>query len=87
MIAGFITASGLLIATSQVKHILGIQASGHSLIELLVSLVSHLGEVNLPTLAIGLSVIGFLFWVRSGLNPLLQRIGIPPGLAGVLTKT
>ncbi len=87
VIAGFITASGLLIATSQVKHILGIQASGHSLIELLVSLVSHLGEVNLPTLAIGLSVIGFLFWVRSGLNPLLQRIGIAPGLAGVLTKT
>jgi SulP family sulfate permease len=31
VIAGFITASGILIATSQLKHILGVEAHGHSL--------------------------------------------------------
>ena len=86
VIAGFITASGILIATSQLKHILGVSASGHTLPEFVMSLLSHLGEVNLPTLLIGLAVTGFLFWVRSGLKPLLQRMGVKPGLAGVLTK-
>jgi SulP family sulfate permease len=31
VIAGFITASGILIAVSQFKHILGIEAHGHTL--------------------------------------------------------
>ena len=31
MISGFITASGILIATSQMKHILGIKAEGDTL--------------------------------------------------------
>ncbi len=35
VIAGFITASGIIIAASQLKHILGINASGHNLRELL----------------------------------------------------
>ena len=87
VIAGFITASGILIATSQLKHILGVNAGGHTLPEFVMSLLAHLGEVNLPTLLIGLAVTGFLFWVRSGLKPFLQRLGVKPGLAGVLTKT
>ena len=41
MIAGFITASGVLIAASQLKHVLGVEAEGHSLIELGLSLVQH----------------------------------------------
>jgi SulP family sulfate permease len=36
VIAGFITASGILIAVSQFKHILGIEAHGHSLPEILL---------------------------------------------------
>jgi SulP family sulfate permease len=35
VIAGFITASGILIAVSQLKHILGIEAHGHTLPEIL----------------------------------------------------
>jgi SulP family sulfate permease len=31
VIAGFITASGIIIAASQLKHMLGISASGHNL--------------------------------------------------------
>ena len=40
VISGFITATGVLIAASQLKHILGVQASGDTLIELLTSLWS-----------------------------------------------
>lgn len=86
VIAGFITASGILIATSQLKHILGIEAGGHTLIEMVRALVSHLGQVNPITVAIGVTATAFLFWVRKGLKPLLRRIGAGPLLADIITK-
>ncbi len=86
VVAGFITASGILIALSQLKHILGISASGDTLPELLTTLFEHLGEVNPITLVIGVAATAFLFWVRKGLNPLLRGWGIKPALAGALTK-
>lgn len=87
VIAGFITASGILIAASQLKHILGIDADGHNLMELAVSLVKHLAEINWITAVIGVLATAFLFWVRKGLRPLLQKIGLPSSLMGVLVKT
>ncbi|PUB17477.1 SulP family inorganic anion transporter [Yoonia sediminilitoris] len=87
VIAGFITASGIIIAASQLKHILGIDASGHNLLELVISLVEHLPEINWITTIIGVLATGFLFWVRKGLKPLLQRMGLGTGLTGVLVKT
>ncbi len=86
VIAGFITASGILIATSQLKHILGISAGGHSLVEMVGSLLAHLGEINPITLTIGLAATAFLFWVRKGLKPLLLKLGLPRKLADVATK-
>jgi SulP family sulfate permease len=86
VIAGFISASGILIATSQFKHILGVSAHGHTLPELLGSLVTHLPETNLYTLALGAAALAFLFWTRKGLKPLLLKLGVGPRLADVLTK-
>ena len=86
VIAGFITASGILIAASQLKHILGIDAHGHTLIEILRTLVAHLGDTNVLTLAIGAAATAFLFWVRKGLKPLLRRLGASPLLADIATK-
>ena len=86
VIAGFITASGILIATSQLKHILGITAHGHTLPELVSSLWAHLPQTNLWALGIGVAATAFLFWVRKGLKPLLLSLGLGPRLADVLTK-
>jgi len=86
VIAGFITASGLIIAASQLKHILGINAQGHTLWEIVVSLVGHVSETNPITAVIGVLGTAFLFWVRKGLKPLMQRLGAGPGLTGVLVK-
>ncbi|WP_299411987.1 sulfate permease [uncultured Sulfitobacter sp.] len=87
VIAGFITASGIIIAASQLKHILGINAHGHNLLDLVISLVSHLFEINWITALIGVLATGFLFWVRKGLKPLLTRLGLGAGLTGALVKT
>ena len=86
VIAGFITASGVLIAASQLKHILGIDMHGHTLIQLVQTMFAHLGETNLITLVIGASAVAFLFWVRKGLKPFLLSRGVPPKLADVLAK-
>jgi SulP family sulfate permease len=86
VIAGFITASGILIAASQLKHLLGVQAHGHTLVAVLGSIFAHLSETNLFTLVIGLAATAFLFWVRKGLKPLLLAKGLKPRLADVLAK-
>ncbi len=86
VIAGFITASGMIIATSQLKHILGVPAEGHSLFGLVLSLKAHLDQTNMITLAIGLVATAFLFWVRKGLKPLLLNRGLKPRLADILAK-
>jgi len=86
VISGFISASGLLIAASQLKTLLGISASGHTLVELLISLGSQLGHTHLLTLLVGLPTTAFLFWVRKHLKPLLRGAGLGPIAADVLAK-
>lgn len=46
VISGFITASGILIATSQLKHILGIKADGDTLPHLLTGIFNGIGGIN-----------------------------------------
>jgi len=86
VIAGFITASGILIATSQVKHLLGVPANGHTLPEILLSLWDNITEINLPTLVIGVFALGFLFWVRNGMAATLQRRGVGRATAVTLAR-
>ena len=87
VISGFITASGIIIAAAQLKHIFGVDAGGHTLFEIAGSLWAHAREVNLPTLAIGVFTAGFLFWARKGLKPRLLGFGLAPKLADILAKT
>ncbi|TDE38260.1 sulfate permease [Antarcticimicrobium sediminis] len=87
VIAGFITASGILIAASQMKHILGLSAHGHTLPEILSSIWVELPNTNLPTLITGLFALSFLFWVRKGLAKFLtSKFGISAGTAGTAAR-
>jgi SulP family sulfate permease len=87
VISGFISASGILIAASQLKTLMGVKAEGHNLVDLSLSLLSQVGQTHLLSLSIGLLTVAFLFWVRSGLKPLLQRLGMQPRAADVAAKT
>ena len=86
VVSGFITASGVIIALSQMRHILGIEAHGDNMIELLSSIFGHIGSVNFLTLATGGLALVFLFWARGGLKPLLMRLGVPAYAAGMMAK-
>lgn len=87
VISGFISASGILIAASQLKILMGVKAEGHNLVDLLYSLLTEASKTHGLTLVVGLLATAFLFWVRKGLKPLLLGLGIGPRLADVLTKT
>ncbi|WP_194096254.1 SulP family inorganic anion transporter [Marivivens aquimaris] len=86
VIAGFITASGILIAGSQIGHILGISLSGHTLPHMIESLFHNITGLNFITLILGVAATAFLFWVRKGLKPLLLSKGLKPRMADILTK-
>ena len=87
VISGFITASSLLIATGQLKHILGINAEGATLPEMLSSLLGSLSQTHWPTLVIGALATAFLFWSRRSLKPMLIRLRISPPIAALLART
>ncbi|WP_233587096.1 SulP family inorganic anion transporter [Pseudorhodobacter sp. E13] len=86
VISGFITASGLIIAAGQVPHLLGIKASGETLLELLHGIFVNLLNINIFTMVLGLGAVGFLFWSRKHLKDWLLARGTRAGLATVLTR-
>ncbi|MEY8875367.1 MAG: SulP family inorganic anion transporter [Leptothrix sp. (in: b-proteobacteria)] len=87
VISGFISASGLLIAASQLKTLMGVKAEGHNLVDLLGALIGQVPHTNTLTLAVGVAATAFLFWVRKGLKPLLVRLGLSAHSADVIAKT
>lgn len=86
VISGFITASAILIALSQFKHVLGISAHGESLPALGASLVANLPSFNVVTVLLGVAVLAFLYAVRAWGSALLQRVGLSAHTATLLLK-
>jgi SulP family sulfate permease len=86
IISGFITASGILIAAGQLKYVLGVSIKGDTLFEIAIDLVRHASTAHLPTLAIGGGVVAFLVWTRSGLKPLLVRLGVSESPAALIAR-
>lgn len=76
VISGFVTASGLLIAAGQVKHLLGIAGDGQTLPEIAMGLAAGLPATNPVTLALGLGTLGFLLAARRWLRPGLMALGL-----------
>jgi len=76
VISGFITAAGILIAASQVRHLLGNGTSGRTLVDFVPSFFGNLGEINPITLVLSASVLTFLFWGRKNLAAALKSIGV-----------
>ncbi|AGA86334.1 SulP family inorganic anion transporter [Stutzerimonas stutzeri] len=86
VISGFISASGILIALGQLKHILGISVAGENALELAAGLIAGLPQTHLPTLAIGLTSLVFLYLVRGHLAKWLHGLGMSPRMAATLSK-
>ena len=86
VITGFVTASGIIIAASQMKHIFGVSADGHNILEIATSLRESIIELNWITLLIGSLTTVFLLWVRKGFLPLLLKIGLNQRVSDIFAK-
>ncbi len=86
VISGFITASGIMIAASQLGPVLGIHVEGETLLENVISIWQTISTINIFTAAVGVGSLIFLFWVRSGLKPLLLRFRLSEKIADLLVK-
>lgn len=86
VVTGFITASALVIALSQLKHVLGVSAQGHNFIEVAQSISHNFFDFNPFTLGLGFGSIIFLFWARHCAVRFLIRLGIKQDLATLLAK-
>ena len=86
VISGFITASGLLIAAGQLRHILGVKGGGDALPEILEHLVHERGAVNPATLAVGAGVLAFLYVARRWFKRGLAGLGLPGALADAVAR-
>ena len=87
VVSGFITASGILIAVSQLKHLFGIPLHGDSLPELLSGVTAQWDSIHLTTLLLGSAVLTFLVFCRSGLCLILIRLGCSVRYAAMVSKT
>ncbi|MCB8889791.1 SulP family inorganic anion transporter [Vreelandella malpeensis] len=86
VISGFLTASGILIAASQLGSLLGIDSSGFTLVERVMTLVPNLASSNVYTLVIGAGTLLFLVGMRRFGKRSFIRLGLPDGVADLLTK-
>ena len=84
VIAGFISATGIIIAASQLKNILGIDAHGHTLPDLIGSRAHNLSQVNWVTAVIGVLATGF--GCAKGYCHCLSVLGSPLAQLGSLQK-
>ncbi len=87
VVAGFITASALIIALGQLKHLTGIPVAGDNLPELLTTLSRNFSQINMSTLLLGGSTLVFLLWARFAAVPLLKKLGVNAYYANLLGKT
>ena len=87
VISGFITASGLIIASSQLNHILGIEGKGNNLYEILGNLGGNLINTNGYTVSLGVFALIILFWCKTRLRNFLLDRGLKSSIADILSRT
>jgi SulP family sulfate permease len=87
VISGFISASGLLIAASQMKTIMGVTSDSQNFIDLMLDLLSQIPNTHTLTFTIGLIAIIFLAWSRVGLKRALLTFGLKAKSADIITKS
>lgn len=86
VLAAFTTASALLIAAGQLKHLLGVPIGGGRLHATLLDAARRAGDANPATLAIGLATIALLVAFRRGLRPALARTRLGPLVVTLLVS-
>jgi len=86
VVTGFITASAIIIALSQVQHLLGITSHGHTLTELIPSIMASLNGFDPVTALLATLTLVWLFWSRAGVARVLMGLGLAQSPAVMLGR-
>ena len=70
VIAGFTSAAAIIIAFSQLKHLLGIHIPRGKVHETVVNFAENIGAINIPTLYLGLGAIVILIVIKKWMKRL-----------------
>ena len=73
VLTGFTSAAALIIAVSQLKHLLGYRIEGERVHEIILNAIASASQTNPATLAVGLGSIILLLLFRSPLKQFLQQ--------------
>jgi SulP family sulfate permease len=87
VMTGFITAVGINIVLGQLDDFTGYDADGDNRVSRAIDLVFNLGQVDLPTLAVGIVTVAGIVWLqrtRLGALGLVIAVGIGSVVAGLL---
>jgi SulP family sulfate permease len=87
VMSGFTSAAAIVIAFSQLKHLLGLQLPrGLRIDEIFVFVLNHLTDINIAALIIGTISIVMLILIRRYLGKILNRFHMLKSLAQGLSK-
>lgn len=87
VVSAFISASAIIIALSQARHLLGINSSGETITDIVTGLVSSAPDTNATTFVIGFGVIAFLFLVKARGTQVLHGLGMKLSMAKMVSRT
>jgi SulP family sulfate permease len=87
VISGFISASGIIIALSQLKHIFGIQAHGDNVVTQILSMLESIGDFKPVTFVVGVSVVLFLLLARRYAKRFFVMLKVTEASAASMAKT
>ncbi len=87
VMSGFTSAAAIVIAFSQLKHLLGLDIPrGARIDEAVLYIFQHIPEANTTTVSISVASLLLLFGLRQYLGPLLIKLGLSEGIANTLVK-
>jgi SulP family sulfate permease len=87
VILGFTSAAALVIAFSQLRHLLGLDMPGGlPFVDTVWQSITSLVTANPATAVMGVGSVALLLAWRGPVARLLRRLGVPAGIAGSLAK-
>jgi len=88
VVSGFVSGSAIIIALSQLKHILGLEIPrGLPSYESLLLTISQILQSNIATTSIGVSSLIILWWFKAPLGRILKKKGTNENAIQLITKS
>ncbi|MEC8010232.1 MAG: sulfate permease [Pseudomonadota bacterium] len=81
VVTAFVTASGFIIALSQIKHLFGVELDSNQFFSIGYQLYHSIDQINPKTLLLGLSCLAFLIMSKTLVVPALKKIGVRDSIA------